>query len=550
MRCVIGVDFGTLSARAILVDVSCGRILAEHVFQYPHGVISRQLPCGEELPESWALQMPEDYLAALENTVRGVLTCSAVTAEDIIGVSIDFTCCTLIPVDDCLIPICRKPGFERNKHAYPKLWKHHATKKYADHLSSVAEQREEAFLNRYCGYISPEWAVPKIMEIYCESREVCSATSWYLEAGDWITSLLIGDLVHSSSYATYKSLWSVDEGYPTDEFFESLVPGLSREIRKHTALPVKMIGTQAGELTEQYAKLLGLRPGIAVGVPSGDAYAAVLGESIVEEGELIIVVGTSSCDALLSRVDRRIEGIDCVLKDAIVPGFYAFEAGQFGTGDTFDWFIHNCVPYEYREEAEEKGVSVHQLLSEKTAFLSHNKQNLLALDWFNGNRSVLRNASLSGAVVGLNLATKPEDIYRALIEATAFGQKIIMEAFVRAGLDINKIILSGGVARKNMFLDQVYANVFDREVTVSKNRQASALGSAMYAAVAAGIKNGGYDSVFDAADKMRCKDRVIIKPDAGESIRYQNLYTMYRYLHDYFGKKTDLMLKLKDINNY
>ena len=545
MRCVIGIDFGTLSARAILVDVAGGVILGESVFRYPHGVIDRQMLDGEKLPPAWALQHPEDYLAALENTVKGVLHLTGVDPGVVIGISVDFTCCTLIPVDDRLTPLCLLQEFEHNKHAYPKLWKHHAAQKYADQLSRIARQREEAFLNRYCGYISPEWAIPKMMELYDQATEVCRSAAWYMEAGDWITFLMTGNLIHSSSYATYKSAWSVEENYPSDDFFEALSPGFSKEVKKHTGLQVQMIGTKAGELTERYADILGLKPGTAVGVPSGDAYAAVLGESVVEEGELIIVIGTSSCDAVFTKEKRRIYGIDCVLKDAIIPGLYAYEAGQFGTGDTLDWAVNYLAPYEYYNEAKEKGLSLHQLLSAKAEVLKPGESGLLALDWFNGNRSVLRNASLSGAVIGLNMTTKPEEIYRSLIEATAFGQQTIINAFVDAGIKINRIILSGGVARKNRFLDQVYADVFGRDVVVSNNPQASALGSAMYAAVAAGPERGGCRDVFEAAEKMRCKDRVMVTPNENNHLTYRKLYEYYRTIHDYFGVEDDLMRKLR-----
>ena len=545
MYCTIGIDFGTLSARAIVVNTRDGAVLGEKVCEYPHGVMDSQLTCGVSLPPDWALQDPTDYLLTLEKTVKGALKEAGIQSDEVVGLSVDFTCCTLLPVDESLTPLCLHDAFKRNKHAYPKLWKHHAALRQAERISALAEARGEAFLGQYCGYISPEWAVPKILEIYEQAPEVCARAAWYLEAGDWITALLTGTLAHSSSFAAYKSLWNAESAFPHDAFFEALAPGFAAEVKKHTGVPVRPIGTKAGTLSNQYAALLGLREGISVGVPVGDAYATVIGNAVLKAGEMVIVLGTSACDILLAEERHTVAGIDSVIRGAIAPGLYAYEAGQFGAGDTLGWFVNTMVPREYVNEAAQKGEGVHELLTEKAARLAPGESGLIALEWFNGNRSILRNSALSGAVLGLTLTTRPEEIYRALIEATAFGQRMILDSFARSGLPVERIVLSGGIARKNRLLDQIYADVLGRVVFVSDNTQAGALGAAMYAAVAAGSAAGGWDSIAEACGQMACAPGRRIDPDARNRAAYEELFSRYRELHDYFGRSSRLMEALK-----
>ncbi len=545
MRCTLGIDFGTLSARAIIVDTDNGYILGEFVSDYRNRVISKILPWGEKLPPGWALQNPSDYLAALEESVKGAIVCAGVSGNDIIGISLDFTCSTILPVNSDLVPICMLEGFQNNKHAYVKLWKHHAAQAQADRINRIGKQRGESFLERYCGYNSPEWAIPKILEVYEQAPEVSQRTSFYLEAGDWITSLLIGKPVHSSSFAAYKSMWDAYEGYPTDSFFEALSPGFSKEVLKHTALPVSKVGEKAGDLTAEYADILGLNEGIAVGVPAGDAFASVIGSCVLHPGEMSIVFGTSACDFLLADHVSPVQGIDTIIKDAIVPGLYAYEAGQSGSGDVLDWFVTNMVPGIYYDEAFQKETNIHQILTEKASRLKTGENGLVALEWINGNRSILKNVSLSGTFVGLNLNTRAEEMYRALLEADAFGQKIIIDTMKKADLPVNRIVLSGGIARKNLLFDQILADVLGCELFVSYNRQSSALGSAMYAYAAAGETVGGCDNIFFAAEKLKCPSGITIYPTEGDSIIYQDLFSYYCELHDYYGKKSNIMPELR-----
>ena len=548
MSCTLGVDFGTLSARAIVVDTRNGNILGEQVFEYPHGVITEKLPGGHELPDAWALQNPADYLEALKITIRGAVDAAKADPSAICGLGIDFTCCTLLPVDAALSPLCFRQSFCRNGHAYPKLWKHHAAQPFADYISKVARQRNEKFLTHYCGYISPEWAVPKILEIYCNAPEISAQATYYMEAGDWLVSVLTGELIHSSSFAAYKSLWNSVSGYPSNEFFETLAPGFSSEIKKHTAIPVRVVGTRAGRLNKKYAELLGLCPDIPVAVPSGDAYAAIIGSCVLNAGDMVLVLGTSACNILLSNSERDIQGIDSVLKDAIVPGLYAYEAGQFGTGDALDWFVKHIVPEHFSPPAANTS-EVHRLLSERAAALSPGESGLLALEWFNGNRSILKNASLSGAIIGLRMSTKPEEIYRSIIEASAFGQKVIFDALESGGLPIKSVTLCGGIARKNAFLTQLYSDVLGRELYVNNSTQSSALGAAIYASVAAGSDCGGYDLLTDACNHMKNRDGKWYYPDAQNHKWFERVYALYRDVHDYFGSTNDLMAELRILKN-
>jgi L-ribulokinase len=294
------------------------------------------------------------------------------------------------------------------------------------------------------------------------------------------------------------------------------------------------------------AKITGLKPGIAVAVGNVDAHVSVPAVTVVEPGRMVMIMGTSICHMVLGTQEKIVEGMCGVVEDGIIPGLFGFEAGQSCVGDHFAWFVENCVPASYHEEARARGLNVHQLLEKKAARQKPGEHGLIALDWWNGNRSILVDVDLTGVLLGATLATKPEDMYRALIEATAFGTRVIVEAFDKNGVAVNELVACGGLPERNQLLMQIYSDVTGREIKVGASAQAGAFGAAMFGAVAAGQAAGGYDTIFDAARHMaRLKD-VVYKPDPARKAIYDQLYAEYLALHDYFGRgANDVMKRLK-----
>lgn len=549
MKYSLGIDFGTLSARALLVDVATGKEVASEVYEYANGVIDDRLPTsGEKLPPDWALQDPRDYLTALERTVPAVLKQSGVKPEDVIGIGIDFTACTMLPIDAKGAPLCFDPKWERNPHAWVKLWKHHAAQPEANRINEVAEARGETFLRRYGGKISSEWFFSKALQILDEAPEVYAAADRLIEAGDWIVLQMTGVETRNACTAGYKAMWEKATGFPSNDYFKALDPRFEHVVDEKMNRNISPIGAKAGELTPEMAAKMGLVPGIAVAVANVDAHVAVPAATVTREGIMVAIMGTSTCHMVLGREPRIVEGMCGYVEDGILPGFFGFEAGQSCVGDHFAWFAENCVPASYRDEAASRGISVLDLLTEKASALKPGQSGLLALDWWNGNRSVLVDVDLTGMMLGMTLATKPEEIYRALIEATAYGTNIIIDAFDSNGVAVNEIVACGGLPERNEMLMQIYADVTNREFKVAASAQTCALGSAMWGAVAAGASRGGYDDINEAAAKMaRVKDKSY-KPNPAAHAVYAKLFAEYKLLHDYFGRgANDVMKRLKKI---
>lgn len=547
----IGIDFGTESGRAVLVEVATGREVASSVYPYLHGVIDEVLPVPGKtirLDPDWALQDPMDYIRTLQHTVPAVLAETGVDPEDVIGLGIDFTACTMLPVKADGTPLAVLPEYAENPHAWVKLWKHHAAQPEADKINETARKMGQKWLERYGNKISSEWFFSKTLQILDEAPEIYQAADRLIEAADWVVWQLTGEEKRNSCTAGYKAIWSKREGFPPKEYFAALDPRLENVVEEKLSTEIYPVGERAGGLTEQAARWTGLRPGTAVAVANVDAHVAVPAVTVTEPGRMVMIMGTSICHMILSKEERVVPGICGYVEDGIVPGFFGYEAGQSCVGDHFAWFVEHCVPASYAREAEERGIDFHQLLEEKAALLKPGESGLLALDWWNGNRSVLVDVDLSGLLVGATLATRPEEIYRALIEATAFGTRVIIEAFQDHGIPVEELVTCGGLPEKNRLLMQIYADVTGREMKVTASQQTSALGSAMHAAVAAGKQAGGYDSIFEASRYMaRLKDETF-KPDPTTKEVYDQLYAEYVILHDYFGRGgNDVMKTLKRI---
>lgn len=542
---VIGLDYGTLSGRAVLVSVCDGEVVAESICPYPHGILRTVPGLDEELPADFALQEIDDYVEVMYHTIRSVVEKSGCEAENIIGIGIDATSSTFLPLLENSEPLCKAKQFQMNPHAQLKLWKHHGAQEEADRITALASERKENFLMRCGGKVNAEWMLPKLMEIAVKAPDVYEAADNFMEVSDYLVYLLTGEVTRCMCHAGYKLLWNEEDGYPSEDFLQTLHPSLASLKRKLKGKEVQ-VGECAGRLTQEAAGRLGLKAGTAVAASLIDAHVAVPSAGIDGPGKALMILGTSCCMLLCSEKLSYIQGISGCVKNAVLPGLYAYEAGQSAVGDLFDWFVTNCVPGSYEKEASDRNISVHTLLSEKASCLAPGQSSLIALDWWNGNRSCLADANLSGMILGLTLRTKPEEIYRALMEGTAFGMRTIFEEFAKGGITVKELYACGGIVGKNPFMMQLYADILGKTIFTSSAGQGSAFGASVYAAVAAGVSAGGYASVNEAARTMGKTGDKKYEPIPQNVEAYHKLYQEYKTLHDYFGTGgNEVMHRLK-----
>jgi L-ribulokinase len=542
---VVGVDFGTLSGRAVVVRVRDGVELGTAVHEYRHGVVDRTLPgTGKALPPDWALQVPKDYVDVLRTAVPEAIKDAGVNASDVIGIGTDFTACTMIPVTDDGTPLCELPEFADNPHAYVKLWKHHAAQPQADRINELGAARGEKWLPRYGGLISSEWEFAKGLQLLEEAPDLYAAMAHWVEAADWIIWQLTGNYVRNACTAGYKGIYQ-DGAYPSEDFLRELNPDFTGFVRDKLDHPIGQLGDRAGDLTKLAAYWTGLPAGIAVAVGNVDAHVTAPAAQAVEPGRLVAIMGTSTCHVLNGADLHEVPGMCGVVQGGIVPGLWGYEAGQSGVGDIFAWFTANQVPPEYHEAARAQGKSLHEHLTDLAAKQRVGEHGLLALDWHSGNRSVLVDHELSGVVLGQTLATKPEDIYRALFEATAFGTRMIVAAFTESGVPVTELVVAGGLVQ-NELLMQIYADVTNLPLSTIGSAQGPALGSAMHAAVAA----GAYPDIRAAAGAMGSVNSGVYQPIPENAAVYDELFAEYATLHDYLGRgANDVMHRLRALRN-
>ena len=530
----IGIDYGTESGRALLVRVSDGAEIATAVHAYGDGVIDERLPgSGQRLPPDWALQNPDDYVEVVRRTVPAVLRESGIDPAEVVGIGIDFTACTMLPTTADGTPLCRLGEFRDEPHAWVKLWKHHAAQPHADRINQVARERGEFWLPRYGGKISSEWFFSKALQILEEAPEVYHAADRLIEAADWIVWQLTGVETRNACTAGYKAMHQ-DGDFPSRDYFAALDPAFADVVDDKMLRTLSPLGARAGGLSEEAAAWTGLPAGIAVAVANVDAHVTLPTTGTVEPGTMVMIMGTSTCSVLVGEALHDVEGMCGTVVGGIVPGQYGYEAGQSGVGDIFAWFVEHAVPAETRAAAAEAGLDVHGYLTQQASEQRPGEHGLLALDWLNGNRSVLVDVDLGGLIVGLTLATRPADIYRALIEATAYGQRVIVEAFEATGVPVRTLVAAGGLPGKNPMMMQIYADVLGRPIHLVASAQAPALGSAMHAAVAAEV----YPDIAAAAAAMGRLSDVVYTPIAENVAPYDQLYRDYLYLHDLFGRST------------
>ena len=455
----IGVDFGTLSGRALLVNIMTGQEVQTSVHNYTYGVMDKTLPDGTSLGVDYALQHPQDYLDVLSSTIPDVLKKSNVKPEDVIGIGIDFTACTVLPVKKDGTPLCFLNEYKSNPHAYVKLWKHHAAQDKANQLNVTAEKMNQEWLKYYGGKISSEWLFPKLWQIIDEAPEIYDAMDYFIEAADWIVWQLTGKQTRNSCTAGYKAIWNKRRGFPSENFFAALHPRMKNVVSTKLDCEITSLGTKAGEITKVMAAMTGLKEGTAVAVGNVDAHVTVPAVKIVGHGKMLAIIGTSTCHVLMGTKEIPVPGMCGCVEDGILPGYFGYEAGQSCVGDHFAWFVDNCVSAQYYELAKESGMDIHSYMQQIMMDEKPGESGLVALDWWNGNRSVLVDVDLTGMILGMTLQTRPEQIYRALVEATAFGTRKIIETFEENGVPVDEFYAAGGIAEKSPAIMQIYADI-------------------------------------------------------------------------------------------
>jgi L-ribulokinase len=530
-RCAVGIDFGTLSGRALVVRIADGAELGTAVHEYRHGVMDSSLAFGgQPLPADWALQDPEDYRDVLRYAVPAAVAEAGIDPAQVIGVGTDFTACTVLPALADGTPLCQLPELRSRPHAYPKLWRHHASQPQADRINALAHARGEPWIARYGGKISAEWQFAKGLQLLEEDPDVYQRADRWIEAADWIIWQLTGTETRNACTAGYKGIWQ-DGHYPSREFLAALNPGFGGFAADKLAHPVSALGGRAGSLTPLAAAWTGLPEGIAVAVGNVDAHVTPTAANAIAPGQMVAIMGTSTCHVMNGTALAEVPGMCGVVDGGIVAGSWGYEAGQSGVGDIFAWFAEHAVPPAYHAEARRRGITLHELLSEQAAAEPAGGHGLIALDWLSGNRSVLVDHHLSGAIVGLTLASRAPEIYRALLEATAFGTRVIIDAFQAADVPVGELVIAGGLLR-NEVLMQIYADVTRRPLSLAASEQAPALGSAIHAAVAA----RACPDVPAAAAVMGRMHQAVFTPDPRSADVYDQLYAEYVRLHDYLGR--------------
>jgi len=525
----LGIDFGTNSVRAVIADVATGEEVATAVFNYPHG---QQGILIDEKDPDLARQHPQDYLTGMQEVVyqavRQAGEVSGFTPESIVGIGVDTTGSTPLPVDAEGIPLAFRPEFSENLNAMAWLWKDHTAHREAAEITARAAEQRPQYLAKCGGVYSSEWFWSKLLHCLRVAPEVGEAMYTWVEHVDWITGTLTGTdhpaklkrcICAAGHKAMFHPTWG---GYPDEAFLESLDPRLAR-IRKTLPDTACSIAETAGLLTPAWAEKLGLPAGIPVAMGAFDAHLGAVGSGI-QPGTLVKIIGTSCCDMMVAPLTQDlpdIPGLCGIVPESILPGCHGLEAGQSAVGDIFNWFVSVMKP----------AGETHETLTQKAAALKPGESGLLALDWNNGNRTVLVDQRLTGLIVGTTLYTRPEEVYRALIEATAFGARVIMERFIEYDIQVDRVVNCGGISGKNSLLMQIYADVLNRPLEVTASSQTCAMGAAMAGAVA----GGAHPDFASAARAMVRMDQRIYRPDPDAASVYNRIFGLYRRLHDAFG---------------
>ncbi len=543
---VIGFDYGTNSCRAVLMRPDDPTELALATFAYPSG---KEGVLYDPRDVHLARQRPADYLAGVKACVASLLdqarqSIPGFDAAQVRGIAFATTGSTVIPVDAELRPLADRPEFSDNLEAMAWLWKDHTSEADAERLTQAFRDRRPDMIERCGGVYSPEWFWAKVLRLSHSDPEVFGAAAGFVELCEFLPGTLAGakagNVVRSACAQGHKLLYNSDWGGLPDADFLSGVDPVLRGVRESTSTLVATGDRPVGTLTPHYADLLGLSPDVAVAGGAFDAHFGAVGAG-VGPGKLVKVMGTSTCDVMVSGEDARVSGICGVFRDTVLPGFFGIEAGQSAVGDLFKWLVQHLVPDSYGKTDAEKFAG----LTAAAERLRPGESGLVALDWNNGNRSILVDMDINGLIVGQTLHTSAAEIFRALIEATAFGSLVIIEQIEGAGVPVEEIICCGGLAQKNPFLMQTYADITGRPIAVADSSETCAKGAAIFAAAAAGL-----GSVIDLQKRMVSAPRATFAPDAAAHAVYRRLYGVYRKLHDAFGRQgsADLYDVMKTLN--
>ena len=541
----IGIDYGSLSARAVLMRVSDGVAVASCVYEYPNAVLSDKLPSGRQLPPDWALQVPSDYREALGVTIPEILKLSGVNPEQVIGLGLDVTSTTMLPTTAEGLPLCELPQYASEPHAYIKMWKHHGAARQAERMQRLAESGNVPWLSRFGGYISAEHYLPKAAQIADEAPELFEDCGRLIEVGDWLVWQLTGKESRGYCAAAFKTYYSLEKGDVDAAFLEKVSPRL---FKLHEKLPsnVVMAGDAVGGLSAEGARLTGLLEGTPVSAAAVDAHVTAIGSKTTEAGAVLLIIGTSTCIIMQGSEYREVRGLNGVVPNGITSGMNAYEGGQAAVGDLFAWFCKNMVPQAYFDEAAERDMDIQQYLSRKASEKRPGESGLVALDWINGVRSVLMDFELSSLICGITLETRPEDIYRAFIEATAFGAWKTVKAIIESGVKVERIYASGGIPLKNELLMQIYADVFGMDIHVIEEPYSASLGSAILG-LAASENGGGFENVAALCEGYRREAKLIYRPVEKNTEVYRQLFEIYDELYEQYGKYNDTMKKLRSL---
>ncbi len=540
MKYSIGIDFGTSSGRVLIIDVQTGAIIGMSVLQYKSGTMEKSL-AGKPLPPDFALQDADDYIEVIEKGIPEAIENAGINAEDIVGLGVDFTSSTVVITDENLVPLSRFAQHKANPHAYVKLWKHHGAIEEANLMNEIGQQ-EESWLCHYGDNVSSEWLVPKALELKNKVPELLNEAAYLIEAGDWVVSTLIGENVRSNCAKGFKSFWNEADGF-SKEFLAEIDEELPDIIEQKLDGRLSKIGEQAGTLSDEWSSKLGLPTQLPVATAIIDAHSALLGIGAIQKNQFTMVMGTSTCHLMLNEEQKKVSGISGSVKDAIIPDLFAYEAGQSAVGDLFGYIVSN-TPQQYVVEAQAQNISVFDYLGQKAAQKNAGESGLVALDWHNGNRSPLSNSELSGMLIGQTLHTPYEDVYRAHLEATAFGTKMIMNAYAEAGMTIDEVFACGGLPQKNALLMQIYADVLNKPIHISASDYASGIG----AAILGGVAGDCHPNIESAVQSMKQPLLKTIQPIPENVAIYEKLFGIYEEMHRYFGlEKPGIMKKLKDL---
>ena len=544
-RFSIGFDFGTESVRVLITNVRNGKIAGQAVDNYRHGVIDSLLPSsGEKLPPDYALQHPQDWLDSSASACQTAMRDGKITPDSIVGVGVDFTSCTMLPTLADGTPLSLLDRFKNEPLAWPKLWKHHGAKAETDRMNQIARDRKEPWLARYGGAIGLEWFFPKMLETLNHAPKIFDAAQVWLEAGDWFVWQLIDgpfprcsaeNVVRSTCQAGYKAMYH-DAGYPSRAYFAAVNPKLDIAVETTLTGVLMPPGNPAGALTDAAAKLLGLRASIPIATAIIDAHAGVPGAGVASPSTMVMVLGTSSCHMMNSRVEKLVPGICGVVEDGILPGYFGYETGQASVGDAFAWV------------ARTSGRS-HSALNDLAAKLEPGSGRVMAIDWLNGCRTPLMDARVAGGFLGVTLATRPEQLYRAMMEATAFGLRWICDTLRDAGVPVRRFVAAGGLPGKSPLLMQIYADVLDARIRLAPTDQSVALGAAILGALAAGADATGHHSISQAIYAMAPeREDLVYRPDLVARKKYEKLYQIYRNLTKCDGAAAQTMRALRELS--